>query len=294
MEINFREALTMLYRALPLVLFRAGVIAAGGCMIIVIFGMLLFTFRLPGGTGQGAAIAIAATMIAAMIASGLGLRRFFLFRLRAAMLFLFSGSRYPVPPLSVAVKEAGRQFKNYSQWQATNRWLRLALHTVGQANGETPRTRSLPRPGSGGFVKRLTDGPVCQAILVLAFSRGNSDFRQSAREGAALYLGHGVQSVRLAKRWLWLSAVGFLVLFFCLALPNWFFFSSAGAPVWLGIVLAALIAWVLYQAFLVPVVLAGVSAALLAESREKSPDRDLCDKISSLIPAAEFSGKSRD
>ncbi|HSQ34948.1 MAG TPA: hypothetical protein VLQ89_03045, partial [Candidatus Binatia bacterium] len=62
-------------------------------------------------------------------------------------------------------------------------------------------------------------------------------------------------------------------------------FSSAGAPVWIGFTLAAVSAWVLHQAFVVPFVLAGVSAALLGECKDKNPDRELCEKLSPLAPA---------
>jgi len=79
--------------------------------------------------------------------------------------------------------------------------------------------------------------------------------------------------------------------FFCLALPNWIFFRGAGVPVWIGIALAAAIAWLLHQAFAVPVVLAGVSATLLAETRERIPDPELCEKLAALFPDAVPAGE---
>ena len=43
------------------------------------------------------------------------------------------------------------------------------------------------------------------------------------------------------------------------------------------------IAWTLHQAFIVPLALAGVSAALLAETRGQDPDPSLCEKIAPLL-----------
>ncbi|MCX6555371.1 MAG: hypothetical protein NTZ12_10250, partial [Candidatus Aminicenantes bacterium] len=125
----------------------------------------------------------------------------------------------------------------------------------------------------------LADGLIGQAVLVLAFSRGGPDITLSVREGLALFSGHGAESRRLAQSWLWLSAAGLALLFFCLALPNWFIFSSAGVPIWIGIALAAIISWLLHQAFVIPFVLAGVSGALLAETSGKTPDPALCKKL---------------
>ena len=48
-------------------------------------------------------------------------------------------------------------------------------------------------------------------------------------------------------------------------------------------VLAAAIAWLLHRAFVVPFVLAGISATLLAETRGRTPDPDLCKKLDSLV-----------
>ncbi len=286
MEVNFKEALGLLNRALPMVLLRAGIIAAAGFMIIIVFGMLLFAFRPASNVNRSVAMAIAILVVLGIVAAGQVLRRFFLFRFRAAILLLFSGYAVPAPALATVMREAGRHFKNHSQWQSLNCWLRRTLFVPFGSNDQAAKISDLSHSGkSGKFAKLLTSGTLSQAVLVLAFSRGGSDIRQSAQEGAALYLGFGMESRRLANRWLRLSAFGFLILILCLALPNWFFFSSAGAPVWVGIVLAAIIAWILHQAFIVPFVLAGVSAALLTESKDQAPDRDLCEKLNSLIPA---------
>jgi hypothetical protein len=71
MDVNFKEALTVIYRALPVVLFRAGIFAAGGFMIIVIFGMLLFAFRVAGGAGSVVGIAVAVSALLGLAVSGL-------------------------------------------------------------------------------------------------------------------------------------------------------------------------------------------------------------------------------
>jgi len=59
MKLNFREALVTLSRALPLVLFRAGVFVAGGFAVIILFAMLLIASRLAAGAGQTVAVGIA-------------------------------------------------------------------------------------------------------------------------------------------------------------------------------------------------------------------------------------------
>jgi hypothetical protein len=264
MDVNFKDALALLSRALSMVLFRAGVIAAGGLMIIVVFGMLLIAFRLAGGINQGVAIAVTVSAVLGVAAGGLFLQRYFFYRLRAAMLFIFSGSQLPAPKLVAAMGVAGRHFSSYSRWRALNRWLRRS------ALGQAPNTPS---------ISLLAARPLCQAVLALVFSRGGTDIRRSVCEGTALYLRHGNESRRLASRWQLLSTAGLSAIFFCNALPNWFFFNAAGAPIWIGLALAAVIAWVLHQAFIVPFVLAGVSAALLAETKNQTPDPDLYEKL---------------
>jgi hypothetical protein len=140
----------------------------------------------------------------------------------------------------------------------------------------------------------LAVGALSQAILALAFSRGGTDAGRSAREGLVLYFRYGVESRRLARQWLWLSAAVLAFLFLCLALPNWFFFRSAGAPVEIGIVLAVAIAWLLHQAFIQPFVLAGITGALLAETRGKNSDPDFIEKLGSLVPDTALPGKRED
>jgi hypothetical protein len=63
MAVNFREALTVLSRALPLVLFRAGIFVAGGIMVIIIFAMLLVALRLAGGANLIMVIVVAVMVI---------------------------------------------------------------------------------------------------------------------------------------------------------------------------------------------------------------------------------------
>jgi hypothetical protein len=101
--------------------------------------------------------------------------------------------------------------------------------------------------------------------------------------GLALYWRHGDNTRRLAKRWLGFSLAGWVLLFFILALANGFIFLSAGVPVVIGITLAFVIAWVVHQAFVAPLALAGVSAALLAEAEGREPDPALCEKLAPLL-----------
>ena len=95
-----------------------------------------------------------------------------------------------------------------------------------------------------------------------------------------------METPRLARRWVLFSAAGLFFLFLCLAVPNWIFFTGAGAPVWIGMALAAAIAGLLHQAFIAPFALAGVSASLLAETRGHEPDPGLCEELGSLFPAS--------
>jgi membrane protein implicated in regulation of membrane protease activity len=64
---------------------------------------------------------------------------------------------------------------------------------------------------------------------------------------------------------------------------GYLFFTGAGAPVMIGIALAAIISWLLHRAFILPFVLAGVSATLLEETRGWDPDPALCEKFASLF-----------
>jgi len=281
MDVNFKEALAVLYRALPVVLFRAGIFVAGGFMIIILFGVALFAFRLAGGSSQTVAMTITVLAILGWWVSGRVLQRFFLYRYRAAMLFLFSGCpAAAASSLATAIQEARRLFPDHSCWMVQNRSLRRALSAFFRSNGEFPvQPAAVPRKRFAKIIDLLTVRSLSQAVLALAFFRGGTDAGRSVREGLALYFRHGTESRRLARQWLWLTAAGLAFLFLCLALPNWVFFRSAGAPAWIGIALAAAIAWLLYQAFIVPFALAGLSAALLAETSGCDPDPALCEKI---------------
>lgn len=285
MDINFRVALTTLSRALTVVLFRAGIFVAGGFTVIIIFGMVLFAFRLAGGASSAVVTVVAGLAILGWWVIGRVLQRFFFYRQQSAMLLLFSECSLPAPGLAMASREVGRLFPDHSRWEVLNRRLRQALSAFYRGGKDFPMQ---PAAVSGGHISGIGDqlaiGPLSQAILALAFSRNCTDTGRSVREGLALYFRHGIESRIQARQWLWFSAAGLAFLFLCLALPNWFFFKSAGAPVWIGIVLAAVIARVLHQAFVLPFVLAGISGLLLAETSGKIPDPGLCEKLCSLVP----------
>jgi hypothetical protein len=260
---------------------------AGGFAVIILFGMLLFVFRVAGSGGQTVATIIVMLVVLGGWVSGRVLQRFILYRHRAAMLFLFSGRPAAMAGPSSALQEAVRFFPGYSSWSSLNRSLRRALSLVYRGSEELPVLSSV----HSGWVDRLAAGPLSQAILVQAFARGGADAGRSAREGLALFLGQGMESRRQVRQWLWFSSAGLAFLFICLALPNWFFFRSAGAPVWIGVVLAAAIAWLLHQAFVIPFVLAGMSGALLAETRGQTPDPGLCEKLVALVQDTSSPGK---
>jgi hypothetical protein len=277
MDVNFKEALAVLYRALPVVLFRAGIFAAGGFATIIIFGMLLFTWRVAGGSSPVVVI-IAILAVLGWATSGLILQRFFLFRYRAAMLLLFSGRAQQASGLAAALKESRNLFSSYSQWRALNLMLKRALSFSNGLNGQIPKR--LLAGGARRFLDFPADTITGQAVMTLAFSRrGGPDIALSLREGVALVFALGAESRRLVRSWLRFSAAGLALIFLCLALPNWFIFSSAGAPVWIGIALAAIISVLLHQAFVVPFVLAGVSGSLLVETRGKTPNEKVCAKL---------------
>jgi hypothetical protein len=285
MKLNFKEALAALARALPVVFFRAAFYVAGGLLVILIFGMTFFILRLAGGASPARATIVIALALLGGLATVWILQRFFLYRQQAALLFLFSGRQTAVPGLYGAAQEAGRQFPDLSSWMLMKRRVRQALELFYRRNGEFPAP---PTASSGGFLTNAADllasGMLGRAIISLAFARGGDDAGRSVREGLALYFRGGTETWRLARRWLCFSLAALALLFLCLATPNWFFFRGAGAPVGIGIVLAASIAWLLHQAFIVPIALAGVSAALLAETRGKDPEPSLCNKLTSLIP----------
>ncbi len=188
-------------------------------------------------------------------------------------------------------------FSSYSQWRALNLKLRRALSF----------SRGLPRQtmikSLAGWTRSCLASPadaiIAQAVMILAFSRPNgADIAISLREGLVLFSAAGAENRRRSRRWLWFSAAGLSFIFLCLALPNWFIFSSAGAPVWIGVVLAAIISGLLHQAFVVPLVLAGVSASLLLETRGKIPaGRSVWPGSASLqsiaVPSGSWRGADR-
>jgi hypothetical protein len=284
---HFREALATISRALPPVIFRAGVFVAGGFGVIVLCGMLLFIFRPASGIDPVFALILVVPVLVGGGASAWLLQRFFLYRQQAAMLFLFSGGKPASPGLAGSLQEGGRVFTDHFRWAALNRKVRLALFAF-YRGGEESFAASGCRPGRN--FPRIPDllalGPVSHGILALAVSRGDRDIEHATREALALYFRLGSERRLLARRWLWFSSAGMAFLFLCLALPNWFFFASAGAPVWIGMALAAAIAWLLHRAFVAPFVLAGICGTLLAETRGKTPDPDLLKKLDPLALAA--------
>jgi hypothetical protein len=276
LNLDFKEALATLYRGLPAVLIRAAVLAAGGFSAIIVFAMLLFARRFAGGSTI-ASVIIAPAAVSGWAASGLAVQRLFLFRYRAAMLLLFSGRALPAAGLAAALKESRNLFGSYSQWRALNLKLRRAMPFARNMSG-----KNLKRT-TAGKGRRFPDfsakAIIGQAVMALALSRGGADFPASLREGLALALGDGAAWQRLSRGWLLFSAAGQASIFLCLALPNWFIFSSAGAPVWIGIILAAIISVLLHQAFVVPIALAGFVGALLVEPRGQTPDPGTCEKL---------------
>lgn len=266
MDVNFKDALTVIYRALPVVLFRAGIFAAGGFLVIIFFGMLLFILRPASGIDPVFALFLVVPVLVGGWAGAWLLQRFFLYRQQAAMLFLFSGRKSAVRGLAGALQEVSRLFPAHSSWAALNRTLRRALACL--APDGSPAKSARP------YVSVLS-----QAVLALAFSRAGTGAGLQTREALALFIANGEECRNQSRQWSFFSFSGLAFLFLCLALPNWFFFASAGAPVWIGMVLAAVIAGLLHQAFIVPIVLAGICGSLLAETRDKTPDPALCEQF---------------
>jgi hypothetical protein len=274
---HFREALATISRALSPVIFRAGIFVAGGFGVIVLCGMLLFIFRPASGIDPIFALFLVVPVLVGGWVSIWLLQRFFLYRQQAAMLFLFSGRNPAFPGLAGALQEGGRIFPDHSRWAALNRALRRAI-------------AGLAADGSPAKSARPDAAVLSQAVLTLAFSRAGADAGLQTREALALFLEYGEECRSQSRQWSFFSFAGLAFLFLCLALPNWFFFASAGAPVWIGMVLAAAIAWLLHRAFVVPFVLAGISGTLLAETRDRIPDPELCEKLAMLFPHATPAG----
>lgn len=270
----------MLFRALPLVLFRAVFFVAGGFLVILLFGLLLFFFRPETEAGQTTAVMTVALTIAAGWTISLVGQRLFLYRYQAGMLFMFSVRSAPAPGKAGVVREATRFFPDHSRWADQNQ--RLSRFLAGERSAY--KGSRLQPEARAETVGRLASGLLAQAIIALAFERGGLDAGQAIREGAALYLQHGAAARKSTRSWLGFSVLGLVFLFILLALPNGLFFHAAGAPVWIGIVLAMAMAWVLFQAFVFPFALAGVSGALLAETRDQEPDADRNLELARLFP----------
>ncbi len=266
MELNFRGALAALARAFPAYLPYAGVLVLAGLLVLLEFAIFLVALRLALISAPVAAWIITAAILMAGWLTLTAWRRWFLFRRLAAMLYLFSGAD------SCRAKAAvGQWFPSHSAWARWNRGLRRALASLGREIG--------PASGSGARPVQSLFRP---AILALAFTRGGP-IEAALREGLALYCRHGARTSALARRWLGFSVTGLALLFLCLALPNWFFFRVAGAPVTVGVALAAVISWYLHQAFIAPLAMAGVSASLLTETKGREPDASLSEKAASLL-----------
>ncbi len=144
MNLNFKEALAALSRALPLVLLRAGVYVAGGFMVIVLFAMLLIAARLANGVTPAQVTIMALLLMGGGWVTGLVLERFFLFRYHAALLFLFSSPPGTAPGLAAALCEAARFFPGPALWAALEAGLRrfLAMMHRDQENSLRPPRRA--------------------------------------------------------------------------------------------------------------------------------------------------------
>lgn len=276
LDLNFREALAAQARASSAYLSYAALLGLGGLLVLIEFGLALFALRQARIAPSPAAMIAAAVILIGGWLVSMAWQRLFLFRRIATMLCLFSGTS-PGEAKALTIK----MFPNYSAWVGWKRRLRRALIDLGRQMEYVP-----------GIGKRLAGMVFSPCVFALVFAFGNEP--DSVAKALSIYWRHGQRSPSLPWRWLKFSALGLAFLFVCLALPSWFFFSSAGAPQFIGIALAAVIAMFMHQAFFAPLALAGVSAALLAESNDRSLDHDLCEKINSLIPAGEFSDKRAD
>ena len=275
MPLNFKEALALLSRALPQLLSCAAAYVGAGLLILLEFGLLLFTLRLAGVSTSGAMLILPILILLGGWLTLQAWQRFFLYRRQTVMLFLFSGME---PPR--AATEAGRVFPSFSGWARDNRRLRRALRDLGPGS-ELPAVSFSP----AAVFSRLAQAHFSRAIMALAFSRIHAAAASALGVGLALYWRHGAGTRRLARRWLGFSLAGWALLFSILALANGFIFHSAGVPVLIGVTLAAVIAWTLYQAFIAPLALAGVCQMLLAETEGHEPDPALCEKIEPLLTA---------
>jgi hypothetical protein len=262
--LNLKEALAAVSRAVPDVLVHAAILAAGGVLVLVQFVAWLWVLRWTGWRGGAAVVALAALLLLGAWMTLLLLRRCFLLRRRAAMLFLFAGGE---PSLAAAA--VGHFFPSCASWAGCRRLLRGGLRAL---RGSEP----LKAPAALGAA------PTCPALMALALARGG-DRETALCEALALYWRNCERTRALAPRWLGFSLAGLALLFLLLAVPNWLFFQSAGAPIVVGFVLAAAISPFLHQAFVAPLAWAGVSAALSAEAKGRAPDAGLCAKLAGLL-----------
>lgn len=270
MELNFRGALAALARAFPAYLPYAGVLVLAGLLVLLEFAIFLVVLRLARISPPAAAWIVSAAVLLAGWLTLAAWRRLFLFRRQAAMLYLFSGA----DPCRAGAA-VGQCFPSHSTWARWNRVLRRALFVLRWEGA--PGTA--PIVGIGGWLSN----PACGgAVLSLAFARGH-EAQAAIRAALALFLNCGERTRSAARNWQGFSALGLGIIFLSLAIPNWFFFRAAGAPAAVGVALAAVIGWILHQAFIAPLALAGVSAALLAETRGQEPDAGLCEKIAPLL-----------
>ncbi len=269
MGLNLRDALAAVARAFADFLVLAAAFVACGFLALVEFAALLVLARGAGLHGP-AAVPLLAVLVVLAGALTLAAWERLLFRRQAAMLFAFAG-RDP----DAAGREAKAMFPDAASWARGARRLRQALVALRRA-GEP----AAARPGIPG---RLAETAFCRAILALAISRGNGGLGLDLPGALALYWQQGVETRRTAESWLRFSAAAQALLFAVLALANVLIFRQAGAPAAIGVALAVVIAWPLHRAFFAPLALAGVSAALIAETRGREPGKDLSGRIASLL-----------
>jgi hypothetical protein len=267
--LNLRDALAGVSRAFADFLVHAGAFVGCGFVALVEFAALLVVARGAGLKGPAAVPLLAALVVLAGALTLAAWERLF-FRRKAAMLFAFAGR--DAGPIG---REARELFPDAAGWSRAARRLRQALVALRRA-GETGPIR----PGIPGLAAETA---FCRAVLTLAISRGSGDLGQRLPAALALYWRHGVETRRMAERWLRFSASAQGLLFAVLALANVLIFRQAGAPATVGVALAVAVAWPLHRAFFAPLALAGVSAALIAETRGREPDEDLSRRIASLL-----------
>lgn len=269
MELNLKDALRALARGFADFLVHAVSFVVCGFVLLFEFAALLAVARGAGIRGPAAVPLLAALVV---LAGGLTLaawERLF-FRRWAAMLFAFAG-REAGPPGG----GTRGMFPDAASWARTGRRLRQVLVAL-RRTGEPAASRL----GASGL---LAEAAFCRAILALAISRGSGDRAQGLAEALALYWQNGVETRRMAERWLRFSASVQGLLFAVLALANVVIFRHAGAPPAFGVALAIVVALPLHRAFFAPLALAGVSDALIREIGGHEPDAGLSGRISRLF-----------